>query len=123
MPTWMRVSRFPLSLLVGCVVGTIGCSNSIRRPTTGVVSSSSVDPIRSADTPRAESTVVARTPGSGDTFVDRHPLLRKPRQYYDSTDSNKVVKTAAAAFIGVPSGIVGELRQIVVGVPRPATSY
>ena len=51
------------------------------------------------------------------TVVDRHPLLSKPRQYYESTGNNKVTKTAAAAFIGVPAGIYGELKQIVVGVP------
>jgi hypothetical protein len=53
--------------------------------------------------------------------VDRHPLLSKPKQYYDDTNSNKVAKTAAAAFIGVPAGIYGELKQIVVGVPPGAT--
>jgi hypothetical protein len=58
------------------------------------------------------------------SVVDRHPLLSKPKQYYDDTNSNKVAKTAAAAFIGVPAGIYGELKQIVVGVPPgTATSY
>ncbi len=53
------------------------------------------------------------------------PLLRKPQQYYDNTKSNKVVKTAAAAVVGVPAGIVGELKQIVVGAPTatPAPAY
>jgi hypothetical protein len=54
---------------------------------------------------------------SGTTFVDRHPLFYKPRDYYESTSSNKVAKTAAAAVIGVPAGIYGELKQIVVGAP------
>jgi hypothetical protein len=49
------------------------------------------------------------------TWVDRHPLFSKPRDLYEKTDSNPVVKTAAAGFIGIPSGLVGELRQIVVG--------
>jgi hypothetical protein len=49
------------------------------------------------------------------TVVDRHPLLSKPRDYYESTGRNKIVKTAAATFIGVPAGIVGELKQIAVG--------
>ncbi len=55
-------------------------------------------------------------PGS-DSVVDRHPLFSKPRDYYENTGKNKVTKTAAAAFIGVPVGIFGELRQIVVGAP------
>lgn len=49
--------------------------------------------------------------------LDRHPLFRKPKQYFDSTNSNKAVKVAAAAVVGVPAGIVGELKQIVVGAP------
>jgi hypothetical protein len=52
---------------------------------------------------------------AGDTWVDRHPLFSKPRQYYESTGNNKVAKTAAAAVLGVPAGIYGELKQIVVG--------
>jgi len=55
--------------------------------------------------------------------VDRHPLLSKPKKYYDDTNSNKVAKTAAAAFIGVPAGIYGELKQIVVGVPPGTPGY
>jgi hypothetical protein len=57
------------------------------------------------------------------TVVERHPLLSKPKQYYDDTNSNKVAKTAAAVVIGVPAGIYGELKQIVVGVPPGAGSY
>jgi len=51
------------------------------------------------------------------TWVDRHPLFSKPRDMYESTNSNKVVKTAAAAVVGVPVGFVGEIKQIVVGRP------
>jgi hypothetical protein len=49
------------------------------------------------------------------TVVDRHPLLSRPRDYYESAGNNKIVKTAAATFIGIPAGFVGELKQIVVG--------
>lgn len=52
-------------------------------------------------------------------FVDRHPLLSKPRDYYDNSGKNKVVKAAAATVIGIPAGIFGELKQIVVGAPQP----
>src|SRR5262249_7709969 len=50
------------------------------------------------------TTVVTAPPSRTVTFVDRHPLLYKPRDYYDSSGDNKVVKTAAAALVGVPVG-------------------
>jgi hypothetical protein len=56
-------------------------------------------------------------PGTQVSWVDRHPLFSRPREYYETTPSNKVVKAAAATVIGVPAGIFGELRQIVVGTP------
>ena len=59
---------------------------------------------------------------SNTTFVDRHPLFYKPREYYESTSSNKAAKTAAAAVMGVPAGIYGELKQIVVGAPASSPS-
>ena len=62
-------------------------------------------------------------PVAGETWVDRHPLFSKPRQYYESTGNNKVAKTAAAAVIGVPAGIYGEIKQIVVGTPPTPAPY
>ena len=64
---------------------------------------------------------VAVGPSATPSIVDRHPLLSRPRHYYESSGNNKVVKTAAAAVVGVPAGIVGELRQIVVGAPPAPT--
>jgi hypothetical protein len=61
------------------------------------------------------TTIVEAQPARELTFVERHPLLYKPRQYYDRNGTNKVAKVAAATVLGVPAGIVGELRQIVVG--------
>lgn len=57
------------------------------------------------------------SPGRPVTFVDRHPLFSKPRDYYETADGGKVTKTARSTFIGVPAGIYGELKQIVVGKP------
>jgi len=51
------------------------------------------------------------------TYVDRHPLFAKPREYWEGAGDNKFVKAAAATFVGVPVGIIGEVRQIVIGVP------
>jgi hypothetical protein len=63
-------------------------------------------------------TTIAETPPPRTvTFVDRHPIFAKPRDFYESSGDNKIVKTAAATVIGIPAGIVGELKQIVVGTP------
>ena len=51
------------------------------------------------------------------TFVDRHPLLRKPVEYYQSSGPNPVGRVASATLIGVPAGVLGEMRQIIVGCP------
>ncbi len=59
---------------------------------------------------------------SSTTFVDRHPLFYKPRDYYESTSSNKAAKTAAAVVLGLPTGLYGELKQIVVGAPATSPS-
>ena len=56
-------------------------------------------------------------PGRPVTWVDRHPLFSKPREYYEKTDNNGFVKTAAATVIGVPAGLYGEMKQIVTGTP------
>jgi hypothetical protein len=52
------------------------------------------------------------------TWVDRHPLFSKPRDYWDTSGDNKIVKAAAATFVGVPVGMYGEVKQIIVGVPQ-----
>lgn len=51
------------------------------------------------------------------TFVDRHPLLRKPVEYYHEKCGSTFCKLATATFLGVPVGILGEARQIIVGCP------
>lgn len=63
------------------------------------------------------ATVVEAAPPAGTqlTWVDRHPLFSKPRDLYESSGNNAVVKAAAATVIGIPAGIVGEIKQIVVG--------
>lgn len=89
----------------------------------GCHSSPSPRPIASAEPGLAAptepgSTVVQTQPPQEMTWVDRHPLFAKPREYYDNSGSNRVVKTAAATVIGIPAGIFGELRQIMVGTPQ-----
>jgi hypothetical protein len=59
--------------------------------------------------------VAEASPPKTITYVDRHPLLSKPRDYWESSGDNKIVKAGAATFIGVPVGIYGEIKQIVIG--------
>jgi hypothetical protein len=70
----------------------------------------------------ADGTTIATPPPTTKTvtFVDRHPMLYKPRDYWDGAGDNKVVKATAATVVGIPAGIVGELKQIVVGRPTDA---
>jgi hypothetical protein len=51
------------------------------------------------------------------SWVDRHPLFSKPRDYWESSGDNKVVKVGAATFVGVPVGFYGEVKQIILGTP------
>ncbi|MFO0958509.1 MAG: hypothetical protein U0800_13955 [Isosphaeraceae bacterium] len=61
--------------------------------------------------------VVARAP----SWVDRHPMFSKPRQMYESTNGNAVVKSGSAVLVGVPVGVVGEIRQVFTG-NQPSTA-
>lgn len=137
-------SRTLLTIVALAIAGTTaatGCHGTSRRTITGSTASSSGEPALSSEIiePGTPANSVGTSSGSGVTivepmqpaatasptalsWVDRHPLLRKPQQYYDNTNSNKLVKTASAAFVGVPAGIIGEFRQIVVGKPS-ATTY
>ena len=103
---------FPALILL--LIATHGCGGPAKRTLT-------VNEPALSTIPEDSGTVVAERakPAQTVSVVDRHPLLSKPRQYYESTNSNKAVKTAAAAVIGVPAGIFGELKQIVVGAPAP----
>ncbi len=54
------------------------------------------------------------------SWVDRHPLFSKPRDYWETSGDNKIVKAAAATFVGVPAGMYNEVKQIIVGTtPDP----
>lgn len=71
-----------------------------------------------------ESGVIAdRPPPPEVSVVDRHPLLSKPREIYNSSGSNKIVKVAGATIVGIPMGLAGEIRQIVVGTPPASRGF
>jgi hypothetical protein len=94
--------------LTGCQSGASPQRRIAAKPEPGLTS---------VDDPGAGSLVAKATPPPQETFVDRHPLFSKPRDYYESSGNNTLVKVAGATIVGVPVGIFGELRQIVVGSP------
>lgn len=101
-------------LLILAAVGLTGCQGG---PSKKILASA--EPALSP--PVEGGTTVVEAPSKTVTFVERHPLLSKPRDYYESSGTNAVVKTAAAVVVGVPVGVVSEIRQIVVGAPPTAT--
>lgn len=120
----MRNAR-PMGIAMATICGVAlsgvpGCNSASKRTTLRPPPPASSDPIAAGATGTDVAVVDASPAGQDDGVIARHPLFRKPRDYYNSTNSNKAVKTAAAAVVGVPAGIIGEFRQIVVG--RPASS-
>jgi hypothetical protein len=110
--------RLAIALLAVVAAVNSGCQSAAPKRT--VVSAepslnSATDPDKSV----ADGTIEA-TPVKTVGFVDRHPLFTKPRQYWDTSGDNKIVKAAAATFIGVPVGFAGEVKQIIVGAPPEA---
>jgi hypothetical protein len=51
-------------------------------------------------------------------FVDRHPLLYKPRDVFHTTGHGPIIKTMAAGVVGVPTGMACEVGQIFKGCDR-----
>jgi hypothetical protein len=114
----MRGIRRGTICVLALAVGMIsGCQTAgTKRPSTVISPAPTVTEGGQADGAVAEKTITpapVRTVG----FVDRHPLFSKPREYWESSGDRKIVKAAAATFIGVPAGFVGEFRQIIVGAP------
>jgi hypothetical protein len=110
----MRGLQWTVVSLVAALVVASGCSGGPSKRTLA-----SSEPGLSTVPGDTDVAIVdrAKPVPSSTAFVDRHPLFSKPRDYYEKTGTNKVAKTAAAAVIGVPAGIYGEIKQIVVGAP------
>ena len=102
---------FAIALLLTVYGVSSGCQ-SPGGPRTVVSPEPSISGVVDGD-----GTRVTTTPAKTVTFVDRHPLFSKPREYWDTSGNNKVVKAAAATFVGVPAGLYGEAKQIIVGAP------
>jgi hypothetical protein len=104
---------FAILTLATVVLATSGCSSAGRRR------ASVVEDPTIAGLDADDKAFLAAPATGGESVVDRHPMLYKPREYWENAGDNKIVKAASATFVGVPAGIVGEVRQIFVG--RPAT--
>ena len=103
---WLAVAN--LALLAALTVGCQGTGSTRVASTPEPSLSGAID---------NNSAVAEGTPPKTVSYVDRHPLLSKPRDYWESSGNNKIVKAGAATFIGVPVGIYGEIKQIVIGTP------
>lgn len=101
-----------IGTILGVAAGSLGCQGAGPRRTV-------VTPEPGLAGPTDSDTTVAGkgTPGRTVGWVDRHPLFSKPRDYWDTSGDNKIVKAAAATFVGVPVGMYGEVKQIIVGTP------
>jgi hypothetical protein len=113
----MRGNRW---LFIGALVLAVGVvpgchSAGTKRPSTVISPAPAVSEAGDPEGQPADRTI-STTPQTV-SFADRHPLFKKPREYWDSSGDKKIVKAAAATFIGVPAGFVGEVRQIIVGAP------
>ena len=113
----MRGYRNRAIALMLLILGICAGCQSAGHPRTVVTPEPSLSGAVDGDSTVADGKV---TPVKTTTVVDRHPLFSKPRDYWETSGDNKVVKAAAATFVGVPVGIYGEFKQIIVGAPPEA---
>jgi hypothetical protein len=117
----MRGSRWLAVGVLTLVTGLVSGCRSAGTKSTVISQEPGLTDAAGSDSRVAEGTVQA-APTRTTAFAARHPLFMKPRQYWESSGDNKIVKAAAATFIGVPAGFVGEVKQIIVGAP-PEVRY
>jgi hypothetical protein len=105
-------------VLAGVLLSVVsGCQSTARRTASAEPGMTAASPTLGAPAEPGGTAVAATPPESNVAWYDRHPLFSRPKHYYDSTPSNKVVKVGVATVVGVPAGVFGEIKQIVVGVP------
>lgn len=116
----MRGIRWRSICVLAVAISVAGCQTAgTKRPSTIVSPAPAVgEAVNPGDTVAEKA--IAPAPVKTVTFVDRHPLFFKPREYWENSGDKKIVKAAAATFIGVPVGFVGEVKQIIVGAPAEA---
>ena len=111
-----RMRRMAITALAG-VVATVaaGCQSGMPPKRTLAASE---PPLTLPGDPEPKLVAEGARATKSVDFVDRHPLLSKPREVYQNSGNNKVVKVAGATLVGIPLGIFGELKQIVIGAPK-----
>jgi hypothetical protein len=113
-----RTHRGTVRLLAGLALLLSGCHGGNRRI---AHNEPGLDPSVGGGTAIAGAADPTAPASSSPAWVDRHPLFSRPRDIYASTPSqNKLVKGAAATVVGVPVGLFGEMKQIVVGREPPS---
>lgn len=110
----IRLKLFAFLTLAATILATSGCQGTGRRRS--IADEPTLSGLDAED--KAYLDAPAAQPIS---TVDRHPLLFKPREYWENSGDNRIVKAAAATFIGVPVGLYGEVKQIFVGAPPTTT--
>jgi hypothetical protein len=110
---WFAVS---LAIVLGVMAG--GCQSAGPRKPVVTTEPGLAGPVDGDGTVVAADGTRQVAPPRTVTWVDRHPLFSKPRDYWDTSGDNKIVKAAAATFVGVPAGMYGEVKQIIVGTPQ-----
>jgi hypothetical protein len=115
----MRGQRwFAVSLAIVLGVMASGCQSAGPRKPVVTTEPGLAGTVDSDGTTVAADGTRQVAPARTVTWVDRHPLFSKPRDYWDTSGDNKIVKAAAATFVGVPVGMYSEVKQIIVGVPQ-----
>lgn len=115
----MRRRRWIALVVVVAATGLVGCRGTNSRNSLAS-NEPALDPALGGD---PGTMIVQTAPKSEMTWVDRHPMFSKPRDYYQKSGNNVVTKSAAATFVGVPAGVMGEMKQIVVGRPANPAPY
>ncbi len=111
----LRVKQTIGVLSLAAIICFSGCKSAGSRQNTFSSEPILTDPGRISAAP--DSVELDPLPPPRVSAVERHPLLRKPVEYYEGIESGPVGKTASAVLIGVPAGVAGEIRQIVAGSP------
>lgn len=114
MPILSPKSRFVQIIAVLAVIITPGCAKNRQK----VMVSNNRPIIEGASSVGGSEIVVNQPASNGSRFIDRHPLFYKPGEYYTTYDGNVVVRGARATFVGIPAGVVGEVKQAFRGVPK-----
>lgn len=107
--------RLGLALCCVLIVAVPGCRSSGSRRAAAPIEPSVSSSVGGGDEDR---TIIEEPPARSVSYIDRHPMFSKPRDYYENSTSNStIVKAASATFIGVPVGLYSEVKQIFVGAP------